>query len=276
MVIMLKNRIKKGTVFIVIVLLYICPIICIIFISQRERKQYQQNEVILTEKAYGEVYQVERSDIKDNIVVDAIGNSYEVINIIKSEECSWNVYEGEEIFKNQVIGYENGKEIVSKYNGIIQNIQNNYVSIIDLSHIKYEVEVLDTQVEYFKKNLFDENNNKVKDVVISNQIIDGKIKVSFTIEKHRIAYGEKINALTLYTGKEYKNVLLLNKSCINVDKNGENYVRILDKEGNYQTEQMVNIGCEYGENVCVDGLEEGTYCDGGYSMFQNVTLEKED
>lgn len=159
MVIMLKNRIKKGTVFIVIVLLYICPIICIIFISQRERKQYQQNEVILTEKAYGEVYQVERSDIKDNIVVDAIGNSYEVINIIKSEECSWNVYEGEEIFKNQVIGYENGKEIVSKYNGIIQNIQNNYVSIIDLSHIKYEVEVLDTQVEYFKKNLFDENNN---------------------------------------------------------------------------------------------------------------------
>lgn len=70
--------------------------------------------------------------------------------------------------------------------------------------------------------------------------------------------------------------MLLNKSCINVDKNGENYVRILDKEGNYQTEQMVNIGCEYGENVCVDGLEEGTYCDGGYSMFQNVTLEKED
>lgn len=276
LVIMFKNKLKKSILFIVILLLYICPIVCIVFISQKEKNEYREDEVILTEKAYGEVHQVERSDVEDNIVVDAIGNSYELVNIMENEECSWLVYEGEEIFKDQVIGYRNEKEIVSKYNGIIKDIQDNYVLIIHLKHIKYETEVLTTQVDYFKQNLVDENGNKVKDITISNQIIDGKVKVSFTIEKRTVAYGEKIEGLTLYTGKEYKNVLVLNKSCIYEGEDGQNYVRILDKEGNYQTEQAVNIGYENGECVCVDGLDEGTYCDGGYATFQDITSESED
>ena len=68
----------------------------------------------------------------------------------------------------------------------------------------------------------------------------------------------------------YKDVLVVNKSCIGKQNDGLYYVRIVDQDGNFMYEQNVELGFENGKYVCVTGIEEGTFCDGGYSTFEEI------
>ena len=259
------------------ILIYLLPIGIIIYLSETEMDSYRSNEELdIVEKAYGEIFQVERSDMKESLSVNAVGISNKIYYISsEGKDTIWKVKEGDEIFENQAVGYNADKIIKSKYNGTVLQINEKYIKLESLEDICLVTYIADDQVKFFQNKLQDEVGNKVKNIQISNRIEDGKVKVQFTLENNAYKYGQEVNELELFTGVVYENVLAIRKSCIYQKEDGLYYVRVVDMYGNYLGEQNVQIGFEGEEMICVTGLEEGTWCDGGYSAFENIEEEEE-
>ena len=116
-----------------------------------------------------------------------------------------------------------------------------------------------------------ENGIKYEVIDKSNQVVDDGIEVLLYIKQNNCYnYGEKVNNLLLYTGKEFENVVTIDRSCV-YTKPGETekYVRICNQMGEYVREQKVEISFESGDNVCIMGIDENVPCDSGYKYVIN-------
>lgn len=267
-------KLKKIGIAILLALLYISPILFLIIQSKEEMKAYECEDIEVEEKAYGELCQVVRQDVESNISLNVKGVSTKTKIIeISSGNCVWNVEKGEEVIKGECIGKVNSKKIKCKYNGIIKEVKDKYVRIELINDICYETYVDPKDIEYFTGKLKDEQGNEIKNVSISNIQKDGKIRIVFGIKNRNIQYGEKIEDMVLYNGEIYKNALTIKTKCVKQKEDNKYYVRVVDEEGNYLGEQEVQLGYEYKGYVCVTGVEEGEWCDGGYYQFEELEEE---
>lgn len=267
-------KLKKSCLVIILVLLYTTPIVFLMVQSKEEMKAYECDDIEIEEKAYGELCQVVRQDVESNISIDVEGVSTKTKVIeVSGEDCVWNVEKGEEVMKGECIGKVDSSKIKCKYNGIIKEVKNKYVRIQLIDNVCYETYVDSNDVKYFTGKLKDEQGNEIEKVSISNIQKDGKIRIVFNIKNRNIQYGEKIEDMVLYNGETYKNALTIKKKCVKQKEDKKYYVRVVDEAGNYLGEQEVQLGYEYKGYVCVTGVEEDEWCDGGYYRFEELEEE---
>ena len=255
------------------IVLYLIPIITIVFVSNEEMKQYQMKQIEFVDTAYGEVFQVEQKNIRENIMINAVAASNDIAVIHgEGDDTVWIVNEGEEVKKDQVIGYRKSEPIKGQMNGIVKEITSNYILLNTYRDIVWETEVLEKNLHYFKRQLYDKYKNKVQVCFISNRIVEGKATVKFQLKNVKGKCGQQLKKIKLYTNKEFRNVLTINKKCV-VNRDGNYYVRIVDEQGIFQYEQQVNVGFENDDIICVTGIEEGTFCDGGFAGYIGTDFE---
>lgn len=263
----------KNKVFLTImgIIIYLIPIVIIVLVSNGEIRKYQTKKIEFVDSAYGEVFQVEQKDVSENIVINAVAVPNDVY-VVRSNNTVWVVDEGEEIYKNQMIGFANNTAIKGEVNGIVKKIASNYLIIDTYKDIVWKTKIPKENLSYFDKELFDKDGNEIQICSISNRVDDGQVTVKFKLENVKGKCGEELKKLRLYTGNVFKNALTINKKCI-VNKKGSYYVRIVDSHGIFLYEQQVGVGFENDKIICVTGLEEGEFCDGGFSEYIGSELE---
>ncbi|MEI3296167.1 MAG: hypothetical protein V8R99_10505 [Eubacterium ventriosum] len=256
---------KKRCFIFIGIIIYILPISLIIFMSYNELKKYKVEVFDYTEFAYGDIFKVEYNDMKEKISIKAKAVSNTTEKYVYDEKIVWMVNIGEEIHKNQIIGYGSDK-ILSKTDGIVKVKNDKYVIIESFKKIIWEAEVNALTANYLKEGVFNANGDKIKVCDISNSVKNNLVTVRFEIENMKAKYGEIIEDLELNSNETLENVLTVNKKCV-LEREGKHFVRIVDEKGRFLYEQQIDVGYEDDENICVSGLDEGTLCDGGYSEY---------
>jgi len=118
--------------------------------------------------------------------------------------------------------------------------------------------------------MYDENGVELVRNKISRQYVDGYTTALYKIKDAKnYRYGQVENKFKMYTGEEYKDVLMLSKNCIYQKDNGDSYVRICSEQREFIEERQVEVGFEVGNNITVIGVNEGEKCDSGYSYVIN-------
>lgn len=125
-----KLKLRRICLGVVFTFLYIFPIFFLVFQSKIEMKEYESVDLKIEEKSYGEPCQVMRQDVKSNLIVNVEGVSAKTEIIGENtKNYLWNVNKGDEIKKGECIGWLGKKEVKTYYNGIVNEIRDNYVRI---------------------------------------------------------------------------------------------------------------------------------------------------
>lgn len=275
------KKIKTILIFLSCIVLYCIPLGAIYLISTREIKEYQIDvKDVFKEKAYGELKETTRMDIKENYEIsgEIISQTYRSVKIPYSDEqtLKLNIEVEDEVHTGEKIGYlGDGKEVYSSCNGIVKEInlegEEPNIKVLSFDRLLLKANVKKEIAQKLNGELTDENGIKYEVVEKSNQMIEGGMEVLLYIKQNNCYnYGEKVNNLLLYTGKEFENVITIDQSCVYTKSGGtDKYVRICNQMGEYVKEQRVEVSFDAGDNVCVTGIDENVLCDSGYKYVIN-------
>lgn len=281
---MAKKIILKICVGIFFAILLILPLVMMFSLSKQEISKYEVNtNYTFKEAAYGEIKRVTRQDLKLYYTFSGTvtSNSYKYIRFPESEsaEVTSTLSMGDEVFVGDVLAHIGNKEIKSAYNGVIEDVASyagGYVKIRSFDELQLSCNANMSTINKVKdcETLQLSNGNKVNVEKVSNMITDNKGEIVFSIENSDYMYGQEVNNLKIYTGKVYKNVLILDKDCVyQKNENGPYYVRVVNENGIFQGEKEVEIGFEAGNVVSVQNIEEDTLCDAGYKALLKTQVE---
>ena len=280
----MKKKLKALIVVLLFGVFLLLPILLIMQLSKKEMKQYNTNEVyFFKEASYGEPCVVVRQDMQQYYSVSGIVTS-DTYHYMKVDDNSGNEIRlsksiGDEIAKDEIIGYQGEKEITSIYNGIIEEISlfdNGYIKVRSLDEriltCMVDIEVANKLND--NKELYTEKGSKVSIKNVSKIVEQNQVKIVLFIEDIEYLYGQMVENLKLFTGKVYEDVLALDESCVyQKDETGSYYVRVLDDYGYFIEEKEVMVGFKNNDMVTVLNLDEGTLCDSGY---KNLLLYDEE
>ena len=276
------NMVRRiGKVF--LALLFLCllaaPVVLLFLISEREQQQYRQaTEIVLKDFAYGEICEVVRRDVEEEITVSGEVVSTEVVFIeLNSYLYPYNirllVEPGEKLTVGDTIGYYQEEPILSDQTGIVKSVSIGTDSYILLESL----ENLALAVECSNENILDcflgENvrMTTAEGAVFSVERVDdvknknGNTTVLLSCENQALTYGKQYASLRLQTGRVFPQALVVEKTCVYTLAGTEKqYVRRVDSNGEFMEEVEVSLGYSAGSFVCVSGIPEGSFCDGGY------------
>ncbi len=280
----IKKILLKTIIPVLFIVAFILPIMMMYNLSKQEKKQFKQYDVYdFKETAYGTPCEVERKDIKKYFNFDGVitSNTYEYIEFkqYKNSLIKTVIGVGDEVKVGDVVAYAGKLKITSDYNGIVEEVlsdKEGYIKLRSLDKLKLTCMTSPTIIRKIKdcNSLTLDNGDKVKIDFISNMATDNKVKIVFEIENMDYLYGQEIKNLKIYTGDEYKNVLVVDKNCVyQKKKGGPNYIRVLDENLFFLNEVEVDIGFETEEYVSVVNVREGTFCDSGYKALLKVDEE---
>lgn len=280
----MKTKLKTIAVFLFFIILTSMPIFMLIKLSEKEMSQYVSNDTYqFKEVAYGAPCMVMRQDIQQYYMVSGIvtSDTYCYMNIENTldKEIRTFVSVGDEIAKDEIIGYVGDKEILSLYDGIVEEIStygNAYIKVRSL-----EERVLTCMVDIDKSSKFKASNDlhledgsKVTVESVSNIAEGNQVKVVFKIENIEYLYGQSVEELKIYTGKVYEDVLVIDASCVyQKSETGPYFVRVLDDYGYFSEEIEVEIGFQNDDVVSILNIDEGTLCDSGYKSLLSYDVE---
>lgn len=273
------NRTKKILIILGCIIAYCIPLIAIYNISQHEIKEYKiDTEDIFTEKAYGELISPVRSDVKECYKVsgEITSCTYQYIDLPCSSISSVNlcINEGDEVQCGEYIGNVRSVGIYSPCNGIFKEIIEGpklQLKILTFNPLVLKINVNKDDADKFNCQLMDDNGIVYQVIEKSNQIVNGGLELVLSMTgMYSYSFGEKVEDVSLYTGREYTDVITIDKSCV-YKKPGSDiqYVRICNEKGEFINEQQVEVGFEMGDIVCVSGIDENVYCDSGYKYVVN-------
>lgn len=267
---------KKYFLMLICVLVYCLPLGAVVYISDQEKQKYVEDEDFNFEiSSYGEVVPVERRDVSEYYIVDA-----EVVSIDEQSielapgtrlMCSIN----DEIEKEQVIASGRNGEVKADFDGIITDVGYEG-EIVILKYYNFDRLAIETYLPEDKyelissKDLQDEKGNKIELIKKSKILKDGMFRVILSIpEGTEVMYGKTMENFKLYTGVEYRGVLVVDKNCV-YKNDKEYYVRKVDESGVYIGDYQVQVGFSDEKYICISGDEiyEGDFCDSGYSKWK--------
>lgn len=262
-----------GTVIFIIILM---PIVFVYLLSTKEMESYNDYENYnFTEKAIGDVYITKRRDIKEYYKVsgEVVSGKSEIIELSEVYNYLY-VQLGEEVKKNQIIGYDNtGRNIMSPCNGVISEIDfdNKYIRIDSFEDILLKCAADKNtckSIQDEKKLLISKKEIEIDK--ISDVCKEGFQDIYFKVNNDTYMVGEKYTKLKIYTGRTYKDVLTIESECVYQKEDGLYYVRVVNEKGEFLTEQQVQVGYSSDKYICITGVDENTYCDSGYKMLMEV------
>ncbi len=280
----MKTKLRNIVVGFIFIILIAMPIILMVSLSEKEMSQYTSNNVYqFKEAAYGTPCSVMRQDIKQYYEISGIvtSDTYRYMNIENNsdEEIRAFVSVGDEIVKDEIIGYVGDKEILSVYNGIVEEISvygDAYIKVRSLEELTLTCMVDIDKASKLKSNsdLYLEDGRKVTVKNVSNIAEGDQVKVIFAIEDIEYLYGQSVEDLRIYTGKVYEDVLVIDASCVyQKSQTGPYFVRILDDYGYFVEEIEVEIGFQNEDVFSVLNIDEGTLCDSGYKSLLSYNVE---
>lgn len=246
--------------------------------------KYQVNSTYkFKEAAYGEPKRITRQDLKLYYTFSGTvtSSTYRYIDFPEAEDANVisTVSIGDEVFKGDIVAYLNRKEIISNYNGIVEDVASfagGYVKLRSFDNLKLtcmsDISTINKVKDCQSLELAD--GNKVNVDLVSNIIADNKGKIVFSIENSDYMYGQEVKNLKIYTGKVYRDVLTIDKQCVyQKQKNGPHFVRVVDENGYFESEKEIEIGFETEDAVSVLNIEEDTLCDSGYKELLKMQVE---
>ncbi len=281
----IKNFIVKIVAFLVFVVLAVTPLIMMYKLSQNEMEDYvQDKQYNYRETAYGEISMVCRKDIEQYYMVDGQFESSTYKKMTFEADKAHNieiiVAENDEVYKNQTIANIDGKKIVSQCNGVICEINEmeGFVKVLSYDEPELNCYVEKKIADALKANdsLKLEDGRKVTVKSVSNTMVDNRILVVLRIENCDYMNGETVEDLKLFTGRVFKDILAVDKRTVYKKNDGNYYVRTVDEAGYFIAEIQVNVNYESDDEIGITGVEEGTYCDAGYSNYvENLSVDME-
>lgn len=281
----MKKILKNGLFICVFTILFLVPIGLTWMISKKELSSYQQDETLqFREMGYGEGKSIVRRNYKCYFEINGQITS-DTVHTVKIEkentQSQVQLSEGQEIKSGQILGTYKKADVVIPYNAVIESVEFGedgekevYLRDIDAKELVlkgYVDQKTASELRRYKgKNLKGEGKTRIMVDDISNIVTDEGTAVILKGNFEKKHYGEKISAMKIYTGEEYKGVLSIEKSCIYQANDGSGYmVRVLDDNGNYVKETKVKVGVDMGKYVGITGEEisEGMLCDSGYAKL---------
>lgn len=273
------KSILTGAFWLLILSLLAAPLAIIWQISQREMEAYATPEVpILRETAVGELAQARRQDVQEYVILSGsftgVETAYQELSSRQAGAIRWLVGISDEVQEGQVLGTYKGQEILSEVTGILEEVDTYstapYLRFRLFSPVVLECDVTDKVLSMLSREteLSTENGELVQLVYASRQKNpDGTTRIQLSIETNRFTYGQSIRDLRVMTGMVYRKTLVLPVGCVYQKTEGEQepwYVRQVTEDGIFIGELQVQIAYSNGEQVCVSGVEEGTWYDSGY------------
>ena len=266
---------KKWLLIVLCIIIYSLPLCMVVYISEQEKEKYAEDKKFDFEiSSYGEIKSIERKSMQEYYMIDA--------KITSTDECSLELGEkakvlcgiNDEIKKGQLIATENNYDINAEFDGIITEIDYSEKIIIkyyDLSKLVMETYFPEEKYDIISSKHFeDENGNKIKLLSKSKILEEGKFKAYLSIPKgKKYMYGKQLTDFRLYTGTEYNNVLVVEKNCV-FKQDEAYYIRKVDEDGRLIQDCEVNVGYADDKYICISGdeINEGDYCDSGYSALK--------
>ena len=273
------KKIKSLIILIICVLLYCIPMVAMYMISNKEIEQYDLKvDDVYKERAYGELVQPQRITIKENYEVsgEITSNTYRLMKLPYSEtdELKLNINIDDEVRTGQKIGSLGTQDVYSSCNGIVQEIiegEEPKVKVLLFEKLVLKANLSKDVADKLEGTLTDDNDNIYEVISKSNQVREEGIEVLFAIKSaNEYRFGEKVNNICLYTGKEYEDVITIKKNCVYTKPaSDKKYVRVCNSLGEFKQEMAVEVGYEFEDNVCITGIDEGVYCDSGYKYVIN-------
>lgn len=273
------KSIFTGAFWLLIVSLLVAPLAIIWQISQREMEEYATPSVpVLRETAVGELVRARRQDVQEYVILSGsftgVETAYQELSSRQAGSIRWLVSIDDEVQEGQVLGTYKGQEILSLVTGILEEVDTYstapYLRFRLFSPVVLECDVTDKVLSMLSREteLSTENGEPVRLVYASRQKNpDGTTRIQLSIDTERFTYGQAVRDMRVMTGMVYRKTLVLPADCVYQKTEGEEepwYVRQVTEDGIFIGELEVQIAYSNGEQVCVSGVEEGTWYDSGY------------
>ena len=266
--------------WLLILALLLAPLGLIFQISRSELAEYQTPErPVLQQAAVGGIAMATRTSVDEYVTVSGTFTSetyvYVEMEFENPSRIRWEVSTGSEVQEGQVLGYLDDEPIVSTVTGILTSIHLNagdsYLKFRLFAPVVLSCRVDERTLSALEKraeSLITLKGEKVTLLFASQQKNpDGTINVRLSVDTDRYTYGEVLEGLKIQTGRSYQGVVVLPLDCVYQKVQGDAYpwyVRQVTEDGIFVQEVEVEIGYISGNQVCVNGIAEGTYYDTGY------------
>ena len=268
----------KFVILVGLILLFVNPIIMMIQLSKKEMEQCKQYDIYqFNEVSYGVPCEVKRQDIEQYYSFSGAvtSDTYQFIEFNNDYNSTIKIVVcvGDEVQTGEVVAYAGSQKIISKYNGIVEEIlahYDGYIKLRTFDNLKLECMADQKIINKIKdcNSLSIDGENKVTIDYISKVSVENKVKIVFQIVNSKFIYGQKVQEIRIYTDQVFKDVLVVDKDCVyQLEKDGPYFVRTLTKEGYFDNEVEVEVGFETDEVVSIVNVSEGTLCDSGYKAL---------
>lgn len=263
--------------------LLLVPVFLIFQLSTAEMAEYKAAKPpVILDSAYGEIQPAYRGDVAEYTTVSGtyVCNQYAYMELTykNPDQIRWEVSTGDLIHEGQAIGDYQGEPVISELTGVLTQIQSfgtePYLQVRLLNPVELECKVPDAVLTVLERgggNLTDQDGNSVAITYTAPmKNADGTTTVRLSLSQEDGICGQSVQGLTLYTGRVYSGVLLLDVDCIYQKDPGEGlpwYVRRVSPEGIFQEECEVQLGYTDGKVICVTGVNEGDCFDAGYKFI---------
>lgn len=275
------KQIQKVLFWSLILVLLVAPLGLLYQISEREMDFYATPSMpVLVESSLGEILQVRRENVKEFVSVSgrfvSSENVYQELTVEQPSRIRWEVGNGDEIQEGQVLGTYLGEPVAAQYSGIIESISlgsDPYIKIRLVDKLILECQVSESDLSILKRgrDMVTQKNEAVTLSYASNiQGSNGTYLVKLLVDSEEYSYNQSISGLRIYSGLEYPQVLVIDADCVYQKDSGTGnpwYVRVVTEHGVFVREAEVQISYTNGSQVCITGVDEGTYCDSGYKAI---------
>ena len=272
---------KFGKIFLALLflLLLLTPVFVLYMISSHEQMQYQQaSDIELKDFAYGDICTVFRKDVEEEISVSGhvISTAMTFVELNQYRDpysIRFIIESGQKVNAGEIIGYYKGEPVLSDQAGVVKSISlgsDSYVMLESLENLALAIECSDERL----LDRFAEGEVQLKSedgMIFTVAEIDdvknenGNAVILLSCENRSLTYGKRYSDLRLKTNRVFPQSLVVEKKCVyTLSGDDKHYIRRVDANGEFVEEVEVTLGYTDGDYVCVSGVTEGVYCDGGY------------
>lgn len=264
----------KGKNILVFLVIFLLPVFVMYTLTMNEINNYLPSELtVVKEMSYGPVYEIIRGSVSEKIKLKGRFESTETCIVTSSARNTVPIVsEQDEIYVNDILGYEGTKEVLSTCNGIVEKIYINseVVSYLikDIDYLVYEG-YTGSEIPINIGDVVMLNKNSGVVVSVSNIMTKEGMKYSFKIEDGNYRLNQEVE-FTVFTGTSYENVLVIPIDCVYYNTKNNSYVyRDVKNTGEVIGEKEIKIGIKDEFYMSAQGLEEGSYCDLEYGKYRS-------
>lgn len=249
------------------------------YLSRLEQARYEppavDGSVVLVERAYGGVTRVEQVDLKESICLSgqvvSTARSYQELPDAGEGQLRLWVQPGDYLAEGDPIGTCRGETVLAAAGGVVSKVSlegEAYLELYDPGALALECYVTEDLRRVLSRDslALTDSGGAAYEVLRLDAVPtrNGQYRVRLRAADGVLTYGTACNNKVMYTGRVYPGGIVVPESCV-YTRDGQTWcVRLVDVNGVFLSEAVVELGARVGDLICVSGVLPGQYCDGGY------------